>query len=112
MGLIMLGTASERVVEEMLSYARETQHEKIIRSLAVGIALVHYGTRELADNVINELTQEKVRFCLGQLYVMLIESGCYSAIRSHVHYRPRLRRYRQQQSRSKAAARRGVRRLG
>jgi len=60
MGLIMLGTASERALEEMLSYARETQHEKIIRSLAVGIALVMYGTRELADGIIDELMKEKV----------------------------------------------------
>lgn len=60
MGLVMLGSASERAVEEMLSYARETQHEKIIRSLAVGISFVFYGTREVADPIINELSQEKV----------------------------------------------------
>jgi 26S proteasome regulatory subunit N2 len=60
MGLIMLGTASERVIDEMLSYARETQHEKIIRSLAVGIAFVMYGKREAADGVINELIKGKV----------------------------------------------------
>ncbi len=36
MGLIMLGSGDERVAEEMLTYAQETQHEKIIRGLAVG----------------------------------------------------------------------------
>jgi hypothetical protein len=60
MGLVMLGTASEKALEEMMSYARETQHEKIIRSLAVGIAFVMYGQREKADEVIKGLTGEKV----------------------------------------------------
>jgi hypothetical protein len=60
MGLIMLGSASNKALEEMLAYARETQHEKIIRSLAVGVALVMYGTRELADPIIDELMAEKV----------------------------------------------------
>ena len=27
----------------MISYAQETQHEKIIRGLAIGIALVRFG---------------------------------------------------------------------
>ena len=60
MGLVMLGTASERALEEMLAYARETQHEKIIRSLAVGIAFLMYGQREKADAVINQLSSDKV----------------------------------------------------
>jgi hypothetical protein len=60
LGLIMLGSASEKALEEMISYARETQHEKIIRSLAVGIAFVMYGTRERADGIIQALMEEKV----------------------------------------------------
>ncbi|CAG8718005.1 12836_t:CDS:2, partial [Racocetra fulgida] len=35
MGLVMLGTASKKAIEEMLQYAHETQHEKIIRGLAI-----------------------------------------------------------------------------
>ncbi len=62
MGLVMLGTASEKALDEMMSYAHETQHEKIIRSLAVGIAFVMYGQREKADEVIKSLTEEKVRW--------------------------------------------------
>ena len=57
----MLGTASEKAMEEMKSYARETQHEKIIRSLAVGIAFLMYGHGEKADEVIESLLNEKVR---------------------------------------------------
>jgi 26S proteasome regulatory subunit N2 len=60
MGLVMLGTASDKAYDEMLSYARETQHEKIIRSLAVGIAFLYYGQRERAEPVIKQLADEKV----------------------------------------------------
>lgn len=63
MGLIMLGTASAECAEEMLMYAMETHHEKIIRGLAVGIALIFYGRQEEADNIIKTLMDEKVRRC-------------------------------------------------
>ncbi|KAJ7634207.1 hypothetical protein DFH06DRAFT_1221396 [Mycena polygramma] len=52
MGLIMLGTASAEPVREMLVYARETQHEKIIRGLAIGVAFIYYGRQEEADETI------------------------------------------------------------
>ncbi|THV07679.1 26S proteasome regulatory complex, non-ATPase subcomplex, Rpn2/Psmd1 subunit [Dendrothele bispora CBS 962.96] len=58
MGLIMLGTAADEPVHEMLSYARETQHEKIIRGLAIGIAFVFYGRQEQADKTIKSLLEE------------------------------------------------------
>jgi len=35
MGLVMHGTAASEAIREMLIYAQETQHEKIIRGLAV-----------------------------------------------------------------------------
>ncbi len=60
MGLILLGTADETSAEEMLVYARETQHEKIIRGLAVGIAFIYYGRQEQADDVVKQLLGEKV----------------------------------------------------
>ena len=60
MGLIMLGTADPRVAEEMISYAKDTQHEKIIRGLAVGLALLFYGKQEQADKTAEELLAEKV----------------------------------------------------
>ena len=59
MGLVMLGTATSKV-QEMLQYARETQHEKIIRGLAMGIALIMYGLEEEADTLIEQLTLDKV----------------------------------------------------
>ncbi|KAF5385252.1 hypothetical protein D9615_001452 [Tricholomella constricta] len=59
MGLIMLGTAAAEPVKEMLQYARETQHEKIIRGLAVGVAFIFYGRQEEADETVKILLAEK-----------------------------------------------------
>jgi 26S proteasome regulatory subunit N2 len=60
MGLVMLGTADMTSTDEMFTYARETQHEKIIRGLAVGIAFIYYGKQEQADAIIKQLLAEKV----------------------------------------------------
>ncbi|KAG5636896.1 hypothetical protein H0H81_006482 [Sphagnurus paluster] len=59
MGLIMLGTAAAEPVREMLQYARETQHEKIIRGLSVGVAFIYYGRQEEANETIKVLLAEK-----------------------------------------------------
>nr|GAT44102.1 predicted protein [Mycena chlorophos] len=59
MGLVMLGTALPEAVKEMLVYARETQHEKIIRGLAVGVAFIFYGRQEEADETIKQLITDK-----------------------------------------------------
>ena len=40
-----MGTASEKTFE-MLAYAHDTQHEKIIRGVAMGLALIMYGRCE------------------------------------------------------------------
>lgn len=61
MGLIMLGTADATAADEMLQYARETQHEKIIRGIAVGLAFIYYGRQEEANEIIETLLAEKVR---------------------------------------------------
>ncbi|PCH33862.1 26S proteasome regulatory complex non-ATPase subcomplex Rpn2/Psmd1 subunit [Wolfiporia cocos MD-104 SS10] len=59
MGLIKLGTADATSADEMLQYARETQHEKIIRGVAVGLAFIYYGRQEQADDMIKTLMAEK-----------------------------------------------------
>ncbi|KAL0904752.1 hypothetical protein M5K25_026900 [Dendrobium thyrsiflorum] len=58
MGLLMVGTASDKA-SEMLAYAHDTQHEKIIRGLALGIALTVYGREEDADTLIEQLTRDQ-----------------------------------------------------
>merc|ERR550539_1010842 len=58
-GLCELGSKSAAAIEDMVAYAQETQHEKILRGLAVGIALTMYGRREEADPLIESLTRDK-----------------------------------------------------
>uniref|UniRef100_A0A3P8W745 26S proteasome non-ATPase regulatory subunit 1 n=1 Tax=Cynoglossus semilaevis TaxID=244447 RepID=A0A3P8W745_CYNSE len=59
LGLVMLGSKSAQAIEDMVGYAQETQHEKILRGLAVGIALVMYGRMEEADTLIESLCRDK-----------------------------------------------------
>lgn len=60
MGLVMLGTGSEKALDEMIQYAHDTQHEKIIRGLALGASLISYGRQEKADGLIERLLADKV----------------------------------------------------
>jgi 26S proteasome regulatory subunit N2 len=110
MGLVMLGTAAAEPVREMLQYAHETQHEKIIRGLAMGIAFIYYGRQEEADEMIQTLLAEKVS--ISQL-LMIAEANCtvkgpHPAVRWCLYPCTRLRWYIQQQSRSPTAAHRGI----
>ena len=59
MGLVMLGSADREVFNDMVSYAHETQHEKIVRGLCVGIALLMYRSLEAADEYIEMLSNDK-----------------------------------------------------
>ena len=58
MGLVMLGTGSVKVLEDMIQYAHDTQHEKIVRGLAIGMALIMYARQEAADELINGLLDD------------------------------------------------------
>ncbi|PWW75040.1 26S proteasome regulatory complex, non-ATPase subcomplex, Rpn2/Psmd1 subunit [Tuber magnatum] len=58
MGLVMLGTGSSTSLEDMIQYAHDTQHEKIIRGLAIGMALIMFGKQEAADDLINTLLDD------------------------------------------------------
>ncbi|EGV60172.1 proteasome regulatory particle base subunit [Yamadazyma tenuis] len=55
MGLIMLGSGNESAILDMMTYAEETQHENIIRGLAIGVTLLNYGREAEADKYIKEL---------------------------------------------------------
>ncbi|CAG8688334.1 13834_t:CDS:10, partial [Gigaspora margarita] len=89
MGLVMLGTASQKAIEEMLQYAHETQHEKIIRGLAIGISLIMYGKEEKADVLIEQLSRDKdpiLRY--GGIYTVAMAycgTGNNKAIRHLLH---------------------------
>ncbi|GAM89363.1 hypothetical protein ANO11243_074000 [Dothideomycetidae sp. 11243] len=58
MGLVMLGTANYKALEDMAQYAHDTQHEKIVRGLAMGMALIMYGQQEEADELINGMLDD------------------------------------------------------
>ena len=59
MGMVMLGSADERVIEEMMTHAVDSQHEKIIRALSISLALLMQGREEQADGLIEQMTRSK-----------------------------------------------------
>ena len=59
MGMVMLGSKEAQAIQDMVAYAQETQHEKILRGLAVGLAFTMYGRLEEADPLIASLCQDK-----------------------------------------------------
>lgn len=52
MGMVMLGSADEKAIEEMMIHASDSQHEKIIRALSISLALLMQGKEEQADGLI------------------------------------------------------------
>lgn len=58
-GLVLLGNPVPESVEELLKYAHETQHEKIIRAIALTLALMMYSKEEEADTLIAQLITDK-----------------------------------------------------
>lgn len=58
-GLVMVGSIDIGLVEELLQYARETQHEKIIRGISLAIALIMYGSMDKAETVIEAMMNDK-----------------------------------------------------
>ncbi|KAK6205246.1 armadillo-type protein [Scheffersomyces amazonensis] len=90
MGLVMLGSGDESAIHDMLTYAQETQHENIIRGLAIGIALLNYSRQEKADSVIDELmSQESSILRYGGVFtISLAYAGTANnkAIKKLLHY--------------------------
>lgn len=62
MGLLAAGSggAGAERVAEMLAYAHDTAHEKIIRGLALGLALASYGREESAEGLVEQMTRDQV----------------------------------------------------
>lgn len=58
-GLVMLGTNNVQSLQDMLGYAQETQHEKILRGLAIGIALCMFGRQEESKTLVETLILDK-----------------------------------------------------
>jgi len=77
------------VVAELRNYARDTQHEKIIRGIAIGLALVNYGQEENADAVIDDMRADRdpiLRY--GAQYALALAycgTGSNKAVRILLH---------------------------
>jgi 26S proteasome regulatory subunit N2 len=89
-GLIMLGSGNEDAIKDMLTYAHETQHEKIIRSISLGLAFIMYGKEEAADVLFDQMVGDKdaiirygAMYLLGMAYVGTENK---TAIRKLLHY--------------------------
>ena len=74
-GLIMAGSKNEQAIDDLIKYAHDTQHEKIIRAIAMALALIVYGAEEGADTLIEQLGREKdpilrygAMYCIGMAY--------------------------------------------
>ncbi|EAN31776.2 Proteasome/cyclosome repeat family protein [Theileria parva strain Muguga] len=57
-GLLMLGSGNENVVDELYTFSYETQHEKIIRACVIAIAMVLYQREKHADAIISKLCRD------------------------------------------------------
>lgn len=89
LGLLFAGTGTDRAAE-MLAYAHDTQHEKIIRGLAVGLAVVNYGREEAAETTIEAMARDSDpilryggMFTIGLAFIGTANNG---AIQKLLHY--------------------------
>lgn len=92
-GLVMLGQSDSRLAQEkipeLLTYAHDTQHEKIVRALALAIAMMVYGKEEEADVIIEQLSRDRdaiIRY--GGMYAIAMAycgTGDNGAIRKLLH---------------------------
>lgn len=89
MGMVMLGSKNAQAIEDMVLYAQETQHEKILRGLAVGIALTMYARLEEADALVTNLSTDKDpvlrRSGMYTLAMAYCGTGSNKAIRTLLH---------------------------
>lgn len=77
------------IVSELKNYARDTQHEKIIRGISIGLALMQYQQEENADAMIEDMRTDRdpvLRY--GAQYALALAycgTGSNKAIRILLH---------------------------
>ena len=92
-GLLMVGQSdlalAQSIITDLLTYAHDTLHEKIIRALALSIAMMVYGKEESADVIIEQLLRDRdpiIRyggmFALAMAYCGTADNG---AVRKLLH---------------------------
>jgi 26S proteasome regulatory subunit N2 len=57
-GMLMAGSGNTQIQQELLEYAKDTQHEKIIRSLSLALAMSCFAKEDSADALIDTLMSE------------------------------------------------------
>lgn len=74
-GMVMLGSNNPQAIEDLVTYSHDTQHEKIIRAIALSLSLIVYGHAETADSLIEQLIRDKdaiirygAMYCIGMAY--------------------------------------------
>lgn len=74
-GLVMAGSKDMQAIDDLIKYSHDTQHEKIIRAIAISLALIVYGAEEGADALIETMQREKDpilryggMYCIGLAY--------------------------------------------
>ncbi|KAG7355780.1 proteasome/cyclosome repeat domain containing protein [Nitzschia inconspicua] len=103
-GMVLVGTGAgsphntlpaqgkEEIMEmvlELRNYARETQHEKIIRGISIGLALMQFQQEENADAIIEDMRTDRdpvLRY--GAMYALALAycgTGSNKAIRILLH---------------------------
>ena len=90
MGLVMLGSANENAIEEMITHANDSKHEKIIRALCISLALIMYGKEDNADGLIEQMVRSKdsimrygAMFTIGCAYA---GTNNNTAVKKLLHY--------------------------
>ncbi len=93
-GLLLAGHGTQTklsrlATSELLSYAHETAHEKIIRSIVLSLALIVFGQENLAEPIIEQLCRDRdaiIRY--GGMYAIgLAYAGTahYAAVKRLLH---------------------------
>lgn len=102
MGMVLVGSGAgnasssspanaefAEIIAELRNYSRETHHEKIIRGIAMCLALVNFGQEENADATIEEMRSDRdpiIRY--GAMYGLALAycgTGSNKAIRILLH---------------------------
>lgn len=89
-GLVMTGSGHQGVIRDLLSYAHETQHEKIVRACSVALALTVFGMEQEADPLIAQMVNDSdaiIRyggmFAIGMAYCGTSQN---SAVKQLLHH--------------------------
>lgn len=89
-GMLMCGTRDETIISDLLDYAHETKHEKIIRSIGLALALMMFDAEENADALISELCNDKdaiLRYAaMHMIGLAYIGKGQNNAINKLLHH--------------------------